>query len=107
MTELQVERVSSVILSRPPDAPDSIIVRVSGMVSSAGWTEPKLTPLDESLTNSSIRIYSFVATSPEMPEETSVEAPVETELQVDGLPPEVKTIRVVSATNAISAPIVQ
>ena len=33
--------------------------------------------------------------------------PIETELRVEGLPPEVKTIRIVSASNEVSAPVAQ
>jgi hypothetical protein len=107
LTELQVQRVDSVMLSRPLNAPDSIIIRVAGTVVSAGWTEPKLSPLEDPNGPPAIRVFSFVATSPPMPDDARAAAAVETELRVDALPPEVRTIRVVSATNAVSAPIVQ
>ena len=106
-TELQVDRVTSVMVSRAEDKPDAVIVRVAGTVASAGWTEPKLTAVEDANAATNLRIYSFVATSPEMPADAKAPTPVETELRIDGLPPEVRTIRVTSATNAISAPIVQ
>jgi len=106
-TEVQVDKLTSVILSRPPDAPASIIIRVAGSVISGGWTEPKLTPVDEPAAAPNIRIFSFVATSPAKPDDARTPSTVETELRLDMLPAEVKTIRVVSATNMISAPIVQ
>src|SRR5215467_13338611 len=43
-TELPVNSVDSVMLSRPQDVPDSLIIRVLGTAASAGWSEPKLEP---------------------------------------------------------------
>jgi hypothetical protein len=106
-TELQVQRIDSVMLSRPPNAPGSIVIRVAGTVVSPGWTEPKLSPVEDPNAAPSIKIFSLVATSPSMPEEARAATSVETELTVGDLPPEVKTIRVVSATNAVAAPIAQ
>jgi hypothetical protein len=106
-TEVQVDKVTSVMLSRPPKAPDSIIIRAAGAVVSAGWTEAKLVPVEDPNAAPNIRIFSFVATSPAMPDDARAIETVEVELTVDMVPAEVKTIRVVSATNMISAPIVQ
>jgi hypothetical protein len=106
-TEVQVDRVSSVMVSRAEDKPDAVIVRAAGTVASAGWTEPKLIAVEDANGATNLRIYSFVATSPQMPSDAKAPTPVETELRIEGLPPDVRTIRVTSATNAISAPIVQ
>ena len=106
-TELQVDRVTSVMVSRPPNAPDSIIIHAAGTVASPGWSDAKLAPLEDPNAGRTIKAFSFVATSPEMPDEKHAPAAVETELRVDALPAEVQTIRIVSATNAVSAPIVQ
>jgi len=106
-TELQIDKVQSVMVSRPADAPSSVLIRASGSVVSAGWTDAKLAPVEAPNADARIRVFSFVATSPEMPGETRTPQEVETELRVDDVPSDVRTIRVVSATNAISAPIVQ
>ena len=106
-TELPVDAINSVVLTHPSDAPTAIVVRVSGSTASAGWTEPKLTPSTDTGKDASIMTYEFVATSPEMPNEKRVAQPVQVELRIDTLPPEVKTIRIVSATNDVSAPIAQ
>ena len=106
-TELPINSVDSVMLSRPQDAPESMIIRVLGTAPSAGWTEPKLEPMADTSGDTSIKSYQFVATSPETADAGSATQPMETELRVDALPPEVKTIRIVSATNEVSAPVAQ
>ena len=107
LSEVQVDKVTSVMLSRPPNAPDSIIIHVAGAVVSAGWTEVKLVPVEDPSAVPNVRIFSFVATSPAMPDDARRTEIVEAELRVDMVPAEVRTIRVVSATNMVSAPIVQ
>jgi len=106
-TEAKVNRVESVVLSRPADAPNSVIIKVSGSVMSAGWTQPKLAPVDDANADARIKVFSFVATSPEMPVEGSKPQAVATELKIDDMPAEIRTIRIVSATNTISAPVVR
>src|SRR5882762_947611 len=68
-TELQVDRVTSVMLSRPPNAPDSIIIHAAGTVASPGWSDVKLAPIEDPNAVPTIKAFSFVATSPEMPDE--------------------------------------
>jgi len=106
-TELPLNSVDSVMLSRPQDQPTAIVIHVSGTALSAGWTDAKLAEDADSEGDTSVRTYKFVATSPVMPDENRTAQPMEAELLVDPLPPEVKTIRIVSATNDISAPITQ
>jgi len=106
-TELPITSVDSVMLSRPQDAPESMIIRVLGTASSAGWTEPKLEPMADTSGDTSIKSYQFVATSPESADAGAATQSIETELRVEGLPPEVKTIRIVSASNEVSAPVAQ
>jgi len=106
-TELPISTVDSVMLSRPQDAPEAMIIRVLGTASSPGWTEPKLEAMSDTGGDASIKSYQFVATSPETPDAGTAMQPIETELRVDALPPEVKTIRIVSATNEVSAPVAQ
>ena len=107
-TELQVNSVDSVMLSRPEDAPGTMVIRVLGTAPSRGWSLPKLQPVTDSGTDASIVSYQFVATSPEVSDDANAVAEqLETELRVDSLAPEVMTIRIVSATNEISAPVAQ
>jgi hypothetical protein len=106
-TELPLSSVNSVMLSRPSDAPMALVIHVSGTAPSAGWTDPKLTEAPEDGGNAAIKTYRLVATSPAMPDESHAPQPVDAELRVESLPPEVMTIRIVSATNDISAPIAQ
>jgi len=106
-TEVAVNSVDSVALSRPQDTPEAIIIHVSGMTSSMGWTEPKLSPVTEEGSDPSVAIFRFVATSPPSADAGHVSQPIEAELRVAALPPEVKTIRIVSASNEVTAPIAQ
>jgi hypothetical protein len=106
-TELRIERIASVMVRRDPDVPGTIVIRASGSVASAGWSGVRLTPVEDESASETLLVFSFVATSPEALEGSSVRQTVQTDLRVDNVPPEVRTIRVVSATNAISAPIIQ
>lgn len=85
----------------------TIIIRASGTTVSQGWTDAKLAEEPFSGGDNSVRTYKFVAVSPEMPDENRTPQPVEAEIRVDALPPDVKAIRIVSATNEVSAPITQ
>jgi hypothetical protein len=100
-TEMTVRTVESVMVTRPQDAPDSVVIQVSGTVPSTGWSDPKLVPVDGN--DPSSRIFTFVATSPAATDADDVMEAVEANLQLDTLPAEVKTIRIVSSTNAVSA----
>ena len=57
--------------------------------------------------DNTIKTYKFVATSPPMPEANRNAQPIEAEIRVDSLSPDIKTIRIVSSTNEVSAPIAQ
>ena len=107
-TEVQVNSVDSVMLSRPQDAPNAMIIRVLGTTASGGWSTPKLEPMAGATNDASIMSYQFVATSPEAVDDANTAAAqVEAELRVDTLPAEVTSIRIVAATNEVSAPVAQ
>jgi hypothetical protein len=106
-TELPLNSVDSVMLSRPADTPAALVIHVSGTAVSLGWSDAKLAEEPDNGSDASIKTYRLVATSPEMPEESRTPQAIEAELRVEALPPDVKTIRIVSATNEISAPIAQ
>ena len=108
LTELPVNSVDSVMLSRPADAPNAMIIRVLGTTASGGWSLPKLEPMADGSSDASILTYQLMATSPEAPDDTNTASQqIETELRIDALPMDVMTIRIVSATNDISAPVTQ
>ena len=108
LTEVQANSVDSVMLSRPQDAPNAMIIRVLGTTLSGGWTLPKLEPMADASTDASIVSFQLVATSPEASDDANTAAEqIEAELRVDSLPAEVTTIRIVSATNEVSAPVAQ
>jgi hypothetical protein len=106
-TELPLNSVDSVMLSRPADAPMALVIHVSGTAVSPSWSDAKLAEEPDNGSDASIKTYRLVATSPEMPEESRTAQAMEAELRVEALAPDVKTIRIVSATNEISAPIAQ
>ena len=107
-TEVQVNSVDSVMLSRPQDAPNAMIIRVLGTTASGGWSTPKLEPMADAGTDASTMSYQLVATSPEAVDDANTAAAqVEAELRVDALPADVTTIRIVAATNEVSAPVAQ
>jgi hypothetical protein len=107
-TQLPVNSVESVMLSQPDETAGILVIHVLGTAASAGWSLPMLEPITETGGNASVVSYQFVATSPEANDDTDTAAEViETELRIAALPPAVKTIRIVSATNEISAPVAQ
>jgi ABC-type oligopeptide transport system substrate-binding subunit len=106
-TEVSLASVNSVMLNRPQDAPGSLIIDVSGVAPSAGWTNPRLVEDAEANSDASVKTYKFVATSPAKEQQDHQQQAIEAELRVDALPPEVKLIRVISASNEISAPITE
>jgi hypothetical protein len=94
------------MLSRPQDEPMAIVIHVSGTAVSAGWTDAKLAEEPDGGADNSVKTYKFVATSPDMPGEDRTAQPIEAEIRVS-LSPAIKTIRIVSSTNEVSAPIAQ
>lgn len=85
----------------------AIIIHVSGTALSPGWTDAKLAEEPDSGADNSVKTYKFVATSPEMPGENRTAQPIEAEIRIEALSPDIKTIRIVSSTNEVSAPIAQ
>lgn len=106
-TEVPLASLNSVMLNRPQDAPESLIIDVSGAAPSAGWTNPRLVEDTDTNSDPSVKTYKFVATSPQGEEQDHTQQTVEAELRVDSLPAEVKSIRVTSASNEISAPVTE
>ncbi len=95
------------MLNRPPDAPGALIIDVSGMTLSAGWTNPRLAEDPQNSADPSVKSFKFVATSPQTAERTPSQQTVEAEIRVDSLSPDVKSIRVISSSNEISAPVTE
>jgi|SRR5207302_8327185 len=104
-TEVPVSSIDSVMLNRPQDAPEALIIQVSGTTPSPGWKNAHLAEDAEPGSDPSVRTYRFIATSPEAEQPNGTPQMVEAELRVESLPPQVKSIRVISATNEISAPV--
>ena len=95
------------MLNRPPDAPAALIIDVTGTTASPGWSNPHLAEDTGAGNDPSVKSYKFVATSPGSAAPNGTPQMVDTELRVDSLPPEVKSIRVISASNEISAPVTE
>lgn len=106
-TEQPVASINSVMLNRPADAPGALVIDVTGTTPYSGWTNPHLAEDSEASDDPSVRTYKFVATSPDAEPSAQVPQMVDTELRVDSLPAAVKSIRVVSAGNEISAPVTE
>src|SRR5882757_7865651 len=80
-TELPLNIVDSVMLSRPQDEPMAIIIHVAGTAVSNGWTNAKLAEEPDGGADNSVKTYKFVATSPEMPDENRTAQPIEAEIR--------------------------
>ncbi len=101
-TEVAVERVEGLMVSQPSDQPETVVIFASGIVGSDGWTEPRLIPLNPDET-SGTRSFGFVATSPDREMPSRVPQPIEARLELEMFPPEVEMVRIVSATNELTA----
>lgn len=106
-TELPVSSVDSVMLNRAPDSPEALIIDVTGTIPAGGWTNPRLVEDTTGTADPSVRVYKFVATSPDQTSADQMPQMVDAELRIDSLPAEVKTVRVVAAGNQISAPVTE
>jgi hypothetical protein len=100
-----VASITGVMLNRPADAPGALIIDVSGMTPSPGWTNPRLAEDTENSGDPAVKTYKFLATSPQTEEQDHTQQMVDAEIRIDSLPAEVKSIRVISASNEISAPV--
>lgn len=95
------------MLNRAPDSPSALIIDVTGTIPSAGWTNPRLAEDTAETADPSVRVYKFVATSPDHAPAEQMPQMVDVELRVDSLPTEVKSVRVDSSSNQISAPVTE
>ena len=102
--EQKVSKVDSISVRFP--ASDALVVRVSGTVPSGGWTHPRLVPVDDPNTANTSKSFEFVATLP-LSDDNTPSKPIYAQIRVDGVPAELKTIRIVSATNDTSVYLVR
>ncbi len=101
-TEVPVQRVESVMITRPDDHPNAVVIMVAGSVTSDGWTEARLVPAATE-PSATMRSFQFVATSPEHADAAAQPRPIEARVEFDPFPEGVETIRFVSATNELMA----
>ena len=101
-TEVAIERVEDFMVSQPSGQPEAVVIFASGIVVSDGWTEPRLIPLNPD-DASATRSFGFVATSPDREIPSRVPQTIEARLELEMFPPEVEMVRIVSATNELTA----
>ena len=73
----------------------AIIIHVAGTALSPGWTDAKLAEEPDGGADNTVKTYKFVATSPPMPDANRSTQPIEAEIRVEALSPDIKTIRIV------------
>jgi hypothetical protein len=96
------------MLNRAPDSPETVIIDVTGTIAAGGgWTNPRLVEDTVANNDPSVRIYRFVATSPEQVSAGQMPQMINAELRIESLPAQVKTVRIVAAGNQISAPVTE
>lgn len=102
-TEQAVHAIDSIALTYLRDKPHVMMIRVTGTVRTAGWTDAKLLEIRDSTGNATVKSYRFVATSPKMRVASRSSQPAAAMLRVESFPLNVKTVRVVAEANEISA----
>jgi hypothetical protein len=101
-TEVSVQRVEGLMVLPSDDQPGAIIIYASGLVSSRGWSDPRLVPAETGEADDTFSL-SFVATSPEREAPLGDPQPIEALIEVSELAPGVETVRIVGATNELTA----
>ena len=102
-TPQPVYTVDSVTIEHPGDTQTAVVIKASGTVRTAGWTDAQL-QAETATTSPDTIIYKLVATPP--PKNTNVTQamqPIETTLRVESIPAQVKTVRVIAETNQTDA----
>ena len=102
-TETTIQRIEGLMVSRPNGDQGEILIRASGLVNSRGWTNPRLVPTETSATRDVLSL-SFVATSPRRGGPAADPQPIEALVDFPGLAPGIEIIRIVGATNELTAP---
>jgi hypothetical protein len=101
-TDLPIQRVESLMVSRLNDRASTVLILASGSVPSGGWSAAHLEPF-ESSDEVTIQTFRFLATSPDVETAELNSQTVEARLELPNLPPEIEMIRVVAETNALTA----
>jgi hypothetical protein len=100
-----IASVNSVMLGFPAGNARGLIIRASGVVPD-GWNNPALIAVEDKEPLSTVKTYRFVAEA-ESKAGNIPSQPVYVELLVDDFPSDVTTVRIESATNALSAVVVR
>lgn len=101
-TEMPIQRVDSLMISRLNDRDESVLILAAGSVNSDGWTDVHLAPV-ASEDDETTRSFQFLATSPEASPTNPNPQRVEARLELPDLPPEVEMVRVIAETNELTA----
>ena len=101
-SEVIIERIESLMISRPSEQPGTLIILASGLVGSRGWSRPRLVPADPDEATDTVSL-NFVATSPEQEMRMSDPQALEARLEMPLFPSEVEVVRIVGATNELTA----
>jgi hypothetical protein len=96
-----IYEVTGIDVGVAKDKPTFITVVVKGTTRTGGWSKPQLKPLQTFAPEVGMRSFTFVAAPPNGPT-TQAMTPVQATIRIDPLPPDVKTIRVLSETNEIA-----
>ena len=97
-----IRRVEGLMISRPSDQPEAVVIFASGVVDTDGWTEPRLVPINPDETIGTLS-FNFVATSPGREIPTRIARPIEARLDIEEFPLGVDIVRIVSASNELTA----
>ena len=96
-----IYEVTGIDVGVAKDKPTFVTVVVKGTTRTGGWTNAQLKPLQTFAPEVGMRSFTFVA-SPPTGSSTAAMTPIQATIRIDPLPPDVKTIRVLSETNEIA-----
>ena len=99
---LAIGSVDDITLKRSSTQSGAIVIRAEG-TAFAGWSGPKLEPMPDTTGDVSVMSFKLTGLSPKAATGDEPTLRLSAELVVDDLPQAVKKIRVVSATNELSA----
>lgn len=98
-----IQEVSDVQLMVLESSPLQLEIIASGKVSSAGWTAPKLVPVEYVVPpRDGIYDFTFYATPPKEPGATVI-TPIDVKHKINPLPADLKGVRILAQNNSIVA----
>ncbi len=92
------------MVSQSAERPGLVVIHASGLVSSRGWSSPRLVPIEPNEATDTLSL-NFVATSPRRDTPRGEPQPIEALIEISDLAPEIQLLRVFGVSNELTTPV--